>query len=94
MYVANIQIDDKTYVEALQYTFDQGQSSGAIQALTDWLRQREPGITNERVGDLTHMLAGLTGHYSGTYNFDTPWDDDKTLVWSFFRAWLDRDALS
>jgi hypothetical protein len=38
------------------------------------------------------MLAGLTGHYSGTYDFDAPWDEDKTLVWNFFRAWLDRDG--
>ena len=87
-----VQIDDRLYVEALQYVADQDKAGGAIQMLEGWLSGREEDLTGDRVGELPHMLAGLTGHYSGTYDFDAPWDEDKTLVWSFFRAWLDRDG--
>ncbi len=35
------------------------------------------------------------GQYSGgSYDSASPSDDDKTLCWSFFRAWLDRDEMN
>jgi hypothetical protein len=49
-----VQIDDRLYVEALQYVADQDKAGGAIQMLEGWLSGREEDLTGDRVGADPH----------------------------------------
>jgi hypothetical protein len=94
--VTTIQIDDAIYLDALQYVWGlEGKPRGWGGAFSDWIKHREPTINSERRDDLESLFASIVGHYSGgSYDSTLPWDDDRTLCWSFFRAWLDRDEMS
>ncbi len=94
--MAIVQIDDEIYLDALQYIWGlEGKSRGWGTTFPDWLKNREPEISRERRDELSSLFASVMGHYSGgAYDSDSPWNDDKTLVWSFFRAWLDRDEMN
>jgi hypothetical protein len=91
--MATVQIDDKVYFDALQYIWGQEPSPGVGEGFEGWIRASESGIESTRWSDLSATFAGLIGHYSGEYDFDSPWDNDKTLVWSFYRAWMDSNSL-
>jgi hypothetical protein len=88
--MATVKIDDKLYFDAFQYLYDMERSPGIGAAFDDWIRTPDSGIDSSRWIDLSSLYAGLIAHYSGEYNFTSAWDDDKTVVWSFYRAYLDR----
>jgi hypothetical protein len=92
--MALIQIDDKLYLRAQQYIWSLGEGKDGIsETFENWIRDADSGFDSGRWKDLGYTFAGLTGHYSGDYEADAPWNDDKLVVWSFFRAWADRDAV-
>ena len=93
-HMALVQIDDKLYLQAQQYIWSLSDGKHGIgEAFENWIRDADSGFDSVRWKDLGYTFAGLIGHYSGDYEADAPWNDDKLVAWSFFRAWADRDAL-
>lgn len=88
-----IEIDDGIYLDALQYIWGLEGKHGIGEAFEGWVRAKSPRYEDWREKNLAILFAGLIGHYSGEYDPEAEWSDDKTIVWSFYRAWLDRDGV-
>lgn len=90
--MAIIEIDDGLYLDALQYIWGLEGKHGIGEAFEDWIRASDRYELWEKE-NLSSLFAGWIGHYSGEYDVESGPSKEKKVVWSFYRAWLDRDGI-
>jgi hypothetical protein len=88
-----VQISDELYIAAQEYlgpiAFEK-QQLGLGPAFERWLRKRDPGIAPAEIRRLEGYMRALFDYSEGKYPAGQDWSDEKTVVWSFHRAWIDR----
>lgn len=90
--MAIVEIDDGLYLDAMQYIWGGGDKEGIGAAFEHWIAASDRFEPWEKE-NLAILFAGLIGHDSGEYDVESGASKEKRIVWSFYRAWLDRDGV-
>jgi hypothetical protein len=66
---------------------------GIGEAFEGWMKAHQPPYESWENENMSSLFAGFIGHYSGEYDVESGTSKEQKAVWSFYRAWLDRDGI-